>query len=185
MLCGEECDVDACQEPCPKLLKCKHPCLGFCGDPCPPVCRVCNPNDKTFEICFGNEDEPDARFVHLLECNHNIESGAMDNWMLMPDHPETKDREVQLKRCPKCTTVITKTQRYAQGIKNAYADVMKVKTHWFGEGLQNSVNKFALINRVNIQLTLNKRLFMGTYLYIHQDTNFFYFVLEVKLLSVR
>ena len=54
------CDITPCDEPCEKLLKCNHPCVGFCGDPCPPLCRECDKEDLT-EIFFGTEDEPDAR----------------------------------------------------------------------------------------------------------------------------
>ena len=33
------------------------------------------------EILFGNEDEPDARFVELPGCGHVIEVQAMDHYM--------------------------------------------------------------------------------------------------------
>ena len=60
-LCYELCDREPCNEPCTKLLRCKHPCIGFCGEPCPPLCRVCDKEEVT-EVFFGTEDEPDARY---------------------------------------------------------------------------------------------------------------------------
>ena len=60
-LCYELCDREPCNEPCTKLLPCKHPCIGFCGETCPPLCRVCD-KDEVTEVFFGTEDEPDARY---------------------------------------------------------------------------------------------------------------------------
>ena len=59
--CDQICDIEPCIEPCKKSLKCGHACIGFCGDPCPPLCRLCNKEELT-EFCLsGNEDSPDAR----------------------------------------------------------------------------------------------------------------------------
>ncbi len=30
--CSETCDRDICDKACPKRLKCKHPCIGICGN---------------------------------------------------------------------------------------------------------------------------------------------------------
>lgn len=62
--CGELCNVEPCVEPCPKNLKCGHPCVGFCGDPCPPLCRICD-KEELEEIFFGTEDSENARLVLL------------------------------------------------------------------------------------------------------------------------
>ncbi|KOB70546.1 hypothetical protein OBRU01_14932 [Operophtera brumata] len=42
--CGEWCSRAACDEACPRLLKCGHACRGLCGEPCPPVCKTCSPD---------------------------------------------------------------------------------------------------------------------------------------------
>lgn len=78
--CGKTCTVDPCTEPCPKMLPCRHPCVGFCGDPCPPLCRVCN-REELEEILFGFEQDEDARYVLLVECGHVIESQGMEMWL--------------------------------------------------------------------------------------------------------
>lgn len=60
--CGDTCDREPCDEPCPKKIKkCGHPCVGFCGEPCPTLCRFCDAEELT-EIFLGNEDDPDARY---------------------------------------------------------------------------------------------------------------------------
>jgi len=63
-VCSDDCDRPPCYTPCPKKLKCKHKCIGFCGETCPPLCRICDEAEVT-NIVFGYEDEPDARHVQL------------------------------------------------------------------------------------------------------------------------
>lgn len=78
--CGDKCTVDPCTEPCPKTLPCGHGCIGFCGDPCPPLCRVCN-RDELEEVFLGFENADDAKWVLLVECGHVIESKGMEGWL--------------------------------------------------------------------------------------------------------
>ena len=75
-LCYEICNREPCNKPCKKSLKCGHPCIGFCGESCPKVCKVegCAQYDQsTFDIFFGNEGDEDAKFVLLEDCGHAIE----------------------------------------------------------------------------------------------------------------
>lgn len=93
MLCGQPCDRPRCDHPCTKTLrKCGHPCIGMCGEPCPKKCRVCDKQEVT-EILFGEEDEPDARFVELQACGHVIEVNGLDHWM-----DNCENNSIQLKR---------------------------------------------------------------------------------------
>lgn len=66
-ICSDYCNRPPCYEPCRLLLKCLHKCVGFCGEPCPPLCRVCDEDELT-AIVFGNEDEPNARYVICNLC---------------------------------------------------------------------------------------------------------------------
>lgn len=54
--CGELCDRKPCTFPCLVPLKCTHPCVGFCGEPCPP-CKQCHP--EHYETFFGTDEEED------------------------------------------------------------------------------------------------------------------------------
>ncbi|XP_063220708.1 NFX1-type zinc finger-containing protein 1-like isoform X2 [Bacillus rossius redtenbacheri] len=112
-LCYEPCDRQPCQQPCSKSLECGHPCVGFCGDPCPPLCRVCHQPQLT-EIFFGYEDEHDARFVLLEDCRHVIESRGLDEWM------RQSDGAIKLKCCPLCSTPVMRTQRFLSAVKQTY-----------------------------------------------------------------
>ncbi|XP_026822366.1 NFX1-type zinc finger-containing protein 1-like [Rhopalosiphum maidis] len=124
--CHELCNRKPCYEPCMLKLKCGHKCIGFCGEPCPPLCRICQEKDVT-KIVFGNEDEPNARFIYLEDCKHSIESEALTKWM------NQNDEEICLKQCPLCKTPILKTQRFMNQVKVILEDVSKIKMIQYGE----------------------------------------------------
>ncbi|XP_073534653.1 NFX1-type zinc finger-containing protein 1-like isoform X2 [Phyllobates terribilis] len=121
-LCWEPCDREACDEPCRKKLKCGHPCIGFCGEPCPKKCRVCDA-DEVQELIFGNEAQPDARFVQLMDCPHFFEVKKFSEWMVSKE----EDQIIKLKSCPKCLKPIRKSLRYGNLIKQTLSDVEKIK----------------------------------------------------------
>ena len=84
--------------------------------------------DEVTEIFFGTEDDEDARFVELADCGHVFEVEMMDQWM---DQAEAGDDgkavNVQLKRCPKCSTPIRTSLRYGNIVKKILADFEKIK----------------------------------------------------------
>nr|XP_026689972.1 NFX1-type zinc finger-containing protein 1-like isoform X1 [Ciona intestinalis] len=110
-LCSEACNRPPCNEPCPKILKCKHPCIGLCGEPCPKLCRVCN--KRSVEKSIGNTENPeDAKFVELPGCGHLFTVKTLDQIMGLGGHGNFNDSTV--KHCPKCNTAITTCTRYGQ-----------------------------------------------------------------------
>ncbi|XP_078092539.1 NFX1-type zinc finger-containing protein 1 isoform X1 [Mustelus asterias] len=134
-LCSEPCDRPPCNEPCRKLLKCQHPCVGLCGEPCPKLCRVCHTAELT-EIFFGNEDEPDARFVQLEDCCHIFEVTSFDQYM--NQEAEDNNTVIKLKDCPKCRMPIRKNLRYGTIIKNSLCEIEKVKKIVQGDAEKNN-----------------------------------------------
>ena len=131
--CGELCDRERCDEPCPKSLSCGHPCLGLCGEPCLSVCRECNKEkwDENVPPLFGTEEEPDARFIQLSDCQHIFEVSGMDQWMDGKDQPE-EEHKIQWKCCILCKQPITKTFRYANIAKQMIKDMNEVKCRkWY------------------------------------------------------
>ncbi|GBN41411.1 NFX1-type zinc finger-containing protein 1 [Araneus ventricosus] len=142
-ICGDPCDRTGCDEPCSKVLKCGHPCIGVCGEPCPNDCRECNEEVK--DIFFGSEDEPDARFVCLEDCKHIFELQGITQWM-ETDIQNTK--AIQMKACPKCKTVIRKNLRFGNIIKSCLADIEKVKKITYGEKKHNMQKQSALFERI-------------------------------------
>ncbi|XP_071505626.1 NFX1-type zinc finger-containing protein 1-like [Diadema antillarum] len=130
--CGEPCDRRPCMYPCDKMLKCNHPCIGVCGEPCPKLCRICN-KDEVTEIFFGDEDEPHARFVELEDCGHVIEVKGLDKWMTQASDTAGDAVSIQLKGCPRCKTPVRRNLRYGNAIKQALNDVEAVKRKTFGD----------------------------------------------------
>ena len=106
-------------------MKCRHPCLGLCGETCPKLCRICTPDDEAFTIFFGNEEDPEARFIQL-ECNHIFEATGFDTLMDQTEDP-SQNASIQFKSCPKCKIPIRKIQRYNNVTKRVLADVAAVK----------------------------------------------------------
>ncbi|KAM8945862.1 LOW QUALITY PROTEIN: NFX1-type zinc finger-containing protein 1 [Pelodytes ibericus] len=130
MLCSEPCDRPPCNDPCPKMLKCRHPCIGLCGEPCPKKCRECHKKDVT-EIFFGFEEDEDARFVQLEDCGHIFESSGMDQYM--ETNSDSNDgTAIKLKVCPKCQTPIRKNQRYGSVINKTLDEIESVKERMKG-----------------------------------------------------
>ncbi|XP_069814290.1 NFX1-type zinc finger-containing protein 1-like [Dendropsophus ebraccatus] len=120
--CWEPCDRDACDEPCSRILKCGHPCIGLCGEPCPKKCRVCDA-DEVKELIFGHEENPHAHFVQLMDCSHFFEVTKFSEWMSSKE----EDQIIKLKSCPKCSKPIRKNLRFGSLIKQTLSDLEKVK----------------------------------------------------------
>jgi len=147
LLCGDVCQRPRCNKPCPKVLKCGHPCRGMCGELCAKsMCTICNPSIK--EIFFGNEEDEDARFVQLQDCSHIFEVTMMDHYM---DSVENGGA-IKLKECPQCKTPIRRSFRYGNSVKQALANIekVKIKAAELQAILENLVN--TLQEKVNQQL---------------------------------
>ncbi|XP_030846999.1 NFX1-type zinc finger-containing protein 1-like [Strongylocentrotus purpuratus] len=132
--CGKPCDRRACNDPCTLLLKCGHPCIGLCGEPCPKKCRICDKEEVT-RILFGDEDDVNARFVELEDCKHVIEADALDQWMKTDSGSKDTSEaiSIKLKECPWCKTPIRRNLRYGNLIKQALDDINAVKRTIFGD----------------------------------------------------
>lgn len=159
MLCSEPCDRELCEHPNPQLLpKCKHPSIGVCGEKMPTLCRHedCN-KDEVEEIFFGEEDEPDARFIELEDCKHIIEVNGLLRWM--NSEPEsnsdsngnnTNDQNsIQFKKCPKCNTIIRHTKSLNKFIQASLRDIQQVKLKTSGSPGANSRTQRTLFGKVD------------------------------------
>uniref|UniRef100_A0A8C8S3M7 Zinc finger NFX1-type containing 1 n=1 Tax=Pelusios castaneus TaxID=367368 RepID=A0A8C8S3M7_9SAUR len=119
-LCCEPCNRPRCDVPCTKVLRCGHPCIGLCGEPCPKKCRVCH-HDEVTQIFFGYEDEPNAHFVELEDCGHIFEAQGLDHYM------DEDEIVIKLKVCPSCQTPIRKNLRYGTIVKRRLEEIERVK----------------------------------------------------------
>ncbi|NWZ82733.1 ZNFX1 protein, partial [Poecile atricapillus] len=151
-LCSEPCNRPRCNVPCAKVLPCGHPCVGFCGEPCPKKCLVCDHEELT-QIFFGFEDDPDARFVHLEDCGHVFESQGLDHYM------DEDDDVVKLKVCPLCQTPIRKNLRYGTSVKRQVEEIERVKQKIQGPA-QEIESK-----RQRLRAALKQNIVLKVYLY--------------------
>ncbi|KAK7024594.1 NFX1-type zinc finger-containing protein 1, partial [Halocaridina rubra] len=124
-LCGEPCSNAPCQHPCPKKLECGHVCLGFCGEPCPPLCKTCKPEEVTEFMLIGFEEDNDAKFVFLEDCGHSIEVHGLEGWLAQ------ENCEIGMKSCPRCRKPIYNNRRYQHIVLETYKDVQKVKANYY------------------------------------------------------
>ncbi|XP_071520848.1 NFX1-type zinc finger-containing protein 1 isoform X2 [Panulirus ornatus] len=123
--CGEQCSRKPCIQACPKKLTCGHSCVGFCGDPCPPLCRICDVEELTEFLLSRLEGDDDARFVFLEDCGHTIEVHGLEGWL----HQERA--EIHMKTCPRCRKPIYNNRRYQSLILETYRAVKIVKNRYF------------------------------------------------------
>lgn len=94
---------------------------------------------------MGYEEDENARFVLLSECNHIVESKGMEEWLTDKDE-ETK--ALILKTCPRCKTRLATTQRYRDYVKDIMSDVIKVKEMSFGTVQENARKLEELLNSI-------------------------------------
>ena len=60
----------------------------------------------------------------MEDCQHTIEVEGMDHWMEMK---EEDTRQIQMKCCPRCKTIIRSCYRYGNVIKRNFGDIVEVK----------------------------------------------------------
>ncbi|CAL4097301.1 unnamed protein product, partial [Meganyctiphanes norvegica] len=129
--CGEECRVPPCTRPCDKKLHCGHPCAGFCGDPCPAICRICNRGHiRRKENC---------RYVCLEDCLNDIEVYSLTKYL-------KASKEKGLKTCPECGVTIRSNHHFSNIIKASYHEMMDIKKRYF--------DSQTLIKKIDIKIIL-------------------------------
>ena len=130
--CGEICDREKCDKPCTERLKCGHPCLGLCGEQCPPVCHQCGTvREKVCKIYRDeqcHEKKAGHRYIELEDCHHIFSVESLDRWM-----EERQDQAhpgiVDWKRCPIefCRRPVMTTPRYANIAKQILQKMNELK----------------------------------------------------------
>ncbi|KAL3859442.1 hypothetical protein ACJMK2_009662 [Sinanodonta woodiana] len=107
-LCHEPCEF-RCDNPCLKILQCKHRCKGLCGEEC--LCIICD--GHSFMKVEDTGITQESIFIRLTDCRCIIEVSSMDEWMKSPP-----TRGFFL-RCPKCSGPVLKGRRYKDVIKKS------------------------------------------------------------------
>ncbi|XP_066993715.2 NFX1-type zinc finger-containing protein 1 [Anabrus simplex] len=121
--CGDLCTRKPCEVACKELLPCGHSCIGFCGDPCPPLCIICDKDEITNgSLLSENVDGTALKFVFLVDCKHTIEISELE------DRISKCEEHVLMLTCPKCGTAIINTPRFRNYAKTYFHYEMAIKS---------------------------------------------------------
>ncbi|XP_046388078.1 NFX1-type zinc finger-containing protein 1-like [Ischnura elegans] len=157
--CSDFCDRPPCNEPCTRKLGCGHECIGFCGERCPNLCRVCHPKEvEDALVSLNATGDKNSRFIMLPDCGHVFESTSLEKSLCMTAHV------VKLLACPLCHVPIQRAYRYKTAAKNHWNRVMQVKQMVTGNPRQVSkkVEKLAvkLCNLMDVEDFQKSRSFI-------------------------
>ena len=110
-MCSKKCDRPKCNTPCIYILNCFHKCPGLlCERKCIRTCKVCD-HDK---LLFGTEDEEDAVFIQLEDCECIFEVTGFDNYVKTNID---NSNGIMFLKCPRCSTRITTSSRYRNELR--------------------------------------------------------------------
>ena len=157
-LCSDMCDRPRCNEPCKRMLHCgkkeRHTCRGLCGERC--VCIKCKTNngEDVTTIFFGTEDEENARFIMLKDCEHIFEYTALDQMM------DTVDDEITPKVCPRCRVPIVRSLRYGNIVKRVHHDIDNIKGKIIGNPIELEEKK-TLVRKLESNLSAEMAMILN------------------------
>ena len=138
------------------MQKCKHQCYGLCGERCPEVCRICNPDLECFkeDFFYKCELEEDA-LLYKTNCGHLFEVHGLDYYFNL-------QKNIQMYTCPFCKSILILEPRYQNYIKNIFTDIQKIKQISLDRNMGVGDNTFynkskEIINRIlNVQFKFGK-----------------------------
>ena len=149
--CGELCDRKPCDERCEKKMKCGHQCYGLCGERCPDVCRICEPDKECFKEDFFYKCElDDDALLYRTKCGHLFEVGGMDHYI-------NSQNKIQMYTCPYCKTLLIDEPRYQNAIKTIFKDVQKIKQVSLDKNLGNGDDTFYFQSKAIVDRIMEKQ----------------------------
>ena len=140
--CSEPSAHPLCEEKCSLKLKCGHPCLGVCGEPCPPICRICSPDNEYFQVYFGEEKEENSKFITLPDCGHIFEVSGLD----FSFNSLTEKFTISLPHCPRCKVPVSTCLRYHEIVISIQSNIDCVKKQMYLETQEILLNKCSALN---------------------------------------
>ena len=147
-LCGELCDREPCNERCGKKMECGHQCYGLCGERCPGVCRICDPDKECFKEDFFYKCELDEdALLYKTNCGHLFEINGMD-------YHFKSQKAIQMFKCPYCNSLLIDEPRYQNYIKNIFKDVQKIKQVSLDKNMGREDNTFLLRSKTIVDRIL-------------------------------
>ena len=153
--CGALCERKPCEERCDKIMKCGHQCYGLCGERCPDVCRICNPELECFtnEFFYMCELDEDA-LLYKTKCGHLFGVTGLDYYF-------KSQTNIQMYTCPRCKSLLILEPRYQNYIKNVYKDIQKIKKVSLDRNMGTDDDTFFLKSKVIIDRILENQYKKG------------------------
>lgn len=129
-------------------MKCGHQCYGLCGERCPDVCRICEPELECFKNDFFYFCElDDDALLYKTKCGHLFESGGMDRYF-------KNQKTIQMYTCPYCKSLLIEEPRYQNLIKNMFKDIQKIKKVSLDKNMGTDDNTFYLKSKIIVDRIL-------------------------------
>ena len=135
--CDQLCNRKPCEKRCDKKMKCGHQCFGLCGERCPKICKVCNPDEKYFSNIQENE------LLYETSCGHIFSVNELDKYFY------NNERNIEIYRCPECSNFLLYEPRYQNQIKIFFMNIHEIK--------KNIIEKYSKKN-IDIILKLMKEI---------------------------
>ena len=133
--CGELCDRKPCNFRCEKKMKCGHRCYGLCGEKCPNVCRMCNPNAECFINDWFYKSELDEEdLLYETQCGHIYSVKCLDYYF-------ESWNKVQMIICDQCRKNLKWEPRYQNYIRKMFDDIQSLKKIYIKRNYFSSDNE--------------------------------------------
>lgn len=118
--------------------------MGYCGEPCPLICTLCDADQQ--------QDRTDSslskarRYVLLEDCGHSIDSVVMEEWLdaYLTNNTSIFEKSwnlnkiIEMPSCPTCKTPIRRNLRYSKYLKTQKEILEKIKLKLWGDPKENN-----------------------------------------------
>ena len=132
-------------------MKCGHQCYGLCGERCPDVCRICEPDKECFKEDFFYKCElDDDALLYKTKCGHLFEVKGMDYYI-------NSQKKIQMYTCPYCKTLLIDEPRYQNAIKTIFKDVQKIKQVSLDKNLGKGDDTFYFQSKAIVDRIMEKQ----------------------------
>ena len=136
-------------------MECGHQCYGICGELCPNVCRICNPDLECFKEDFFYKIElDDDALLYKTKCGHLFEKDGLDYYF-------KSQKNIQMYTCPQCKSLLIQEPRYQNAIKTVFSDIQKIKQVSLDRNMGKGDNTYLLKSQQIIDRILNEQYKKG------------------------
>ncbi|KAI8993679.1 hypothetical protein BDB01DRAFT_777126 [Pilobolus umbonatus] len=170
--CYEICDRPPCDFACKKILDCRHPCAGLCGEPCPPCVKCKGDIRCSISLKTLSEFDEDEKAYMLPECGCVFSLESLDAYFKAKPM-SGEHTAIKLWCCPTCQQTIYTAPRYSTYIKMEIALVNKIKAQMERKVLTYH-EKNQIINAMNEEIKHGNNNIVGGRWFVCQNRHPYY-----------